>query len=382
MGRSRTRLLALLVTLGAVGLVCGCRARTPFELRIGLILPMTGSLQSLATNSLGGARLAVDQLEKAGGLTIDGRPCAVVLIARDAETSPEMAVAAAQELINKENVSAIIAPPLSGQAIPVMQLTSRAGVPAIVHVATNPDVTKGTTDVIRMCFVDVFQGAVLARFACGKLGARRAAVLYDETSPFPRDIARVFRTQFQASGGELVAVESFTTGELDFRRALGRIAISRPDVLFLPNYRADLLQIGPQIREIGLTVQILGCDTMRFATPEDTRLYDGAYVTAHFVPDSPEAASRGFSDAYRRAYGSTPIDSAALAYDAINLLIQVARQQRSVEPKAIAKGLAAIREYQGVTGTMRWDGSPDPAKSVVVAVIREGELAFETQVDP
>jgi len=373
---------ALALALGLATALSGCGARPGPELRIGLILPMSGSLQSLAGFAMEGARLAVAELESAGGLVIGGRACPVVLITRDAQSSPELAVAAAQELINTADVSAIVGPPLSAQAIPVAQLASRAGVPMVVQLATHPDVTRGTTGVLRICFVDTFQGTALARYARESLGATRAAVLYDATSPLPRDITGVFVRQFEGSGGKPVAIESFTTGQEDLRAALGRIAASAPEVLFLPNYRADLLQIAPQIRELGLSAQILGCDTMRFATPEDARSFEGAYVTAHFVSDSPEPAAQAFFEAYKREYRRTPEDSAALTYDAINLLVQVARSQRSVDPKAIATGLAAIREFRGVTGTMRFDGSPDPTKSVVIAVFRNGVPTFRAQVNP
>lgn len=378
--RNRLPLPALLLALATA--LAGCRPAPHLDLRVGIVLPMSGSLQSLAAFAMEGARLAVSQLEAAGGLTIGGRPCRVVLLTRDAQTSPELAVAAAQELINKEGVSAVIGPPISAQAIPVAQLAARSGVPMVFQFATHPAVTQGTTKVIRICFVDTFQGMVLARFARESLGARRGAVLYDDTNPLSRTIAEVFGERFQSGGGQIVASVPFTAGDLDHRAALRLIAEARADVLFLPNYRTDLLVIGPQLREMGIGAQILGSDTMRFATPEDARLYDGAYATAHFAGDSPVRESRAFAEAFRRAYGRTPGDGAALTYDAVNLLVQVARTERSVEPADLALGISRVREFRGVTGTMVFSGSADPVKSVVIARITDGVLVYHAQVDP
>jgi branched-chain amino acid transport system substrate-binding protein len=379
----KNRLVASAAALLALASsLVGCRPNSPTELRIGIVLPMSGSLQSLAGFAMEGARLAVSQLEAAGGLTVGDRLCRVVLLTRDAETSPELAVAAAQELINKESVSAIIGPPISSQAIPVAQLAARTGVPMVFQFATHPEVTRGTTNVIRICFVDTFQGTVLARFAWEGLGARRAAILYDDTSPLPKTIAGVFRDQFEGQGGQIVAYVPFTAGDTDHRASLRRVAESRADVLFLPDYRADLLVIGPQLREVGIEAQILGCDTMRFATPADAQLFDGAFVTAHFAGDSPARESRDFAEAFRSAYNRTPSDGAALTYDAVNLLIQVARSERSVEPGAVARGISRISEFRGATGTMLFAGSADPVKSVVIARITDGNLVFHAQVDP
>ena len=366
----------------ALLVLCGCARPVLRELRVGLIYPMTGVLQSLSVNAREGAQLALDDLERNGGLVIGGVRHAVTLIERDGQVSPEAAMAAAKDLINRENVAVIIGPPLSSQAIPLGRLATSTGVPLVTQVATHPDVTRGTRNVWRVCFVDSFQGSVAARFALETLGARKAAILYDMTSPFPRDMAVVFRSSFESGGGVVVAAERFATGEVDFEGSLARIRDSGAEVLLLPNYQDDLIRIGEQIRAMGLTLSVLGSDAMRFDTPEDAALYEGAYVTAHFAPDSPAPATREFMARYRAAFGRDPADAGPLTYDALNLVIQAARAEAGVDAKAIARGLGNVAVYEGVTGTMRFDGSPDPRKSVVIALYRDGRLTWQRQVDP
>ncbi|OHD20563.1 MAG: hypothetical protein A2064_12710 [Spirochaetes bacterium GWB1_66_5] len=371
--------LALLLLPAALA---GCRRPPAAELRVGLVVPLSGSLQDAGISCREGAELAVKELNDAGGLLVEDRRYRVQLLIGDTQDSPERALSAAQELINRDNVAALIGPPYSSQAIPVARLAERSGIPMIVQLATNPEVTAGTSCVFRVCFTDGFQGRVMALFARDRLGARRAAILYDVANPFSRDIADIFTATFTDAGGRVVAREGYPTGQPDYLPELARIRAADPEVLFLPGLPPDLRRQLAQIRSLGLTVQVLGGDTMYFRNPADLPLVEGAYFSTHFSSEMPGEAVRAFNRMHQRAYRRLPTPAGALTYDAFRLLFSVIRSQGDASPAGICAGLRKLHSFEGVTGTMIFAGSPDPAKSVVIIHARDRQYRFHARIDP
>ncbi len=380
--RLRRRALPALTLMGILAVLPACPrgAEEEAELRVGLIAPLTGSLRDLGASCLEGAELAVSEVNHRGGVPVRGRGRRLVLVVKDSQARPEAAVAAAQELINREGVAAIIGPYLSSLAIPAGRMADRAGIPMITPISTHPGVTEGTHCVLRACFTDLVQGAVMARFAYRELHARRAAVLYDVAGDFNRTIADIFRREFVAAGGAVVATETYATGEDDFRPLLKRIQQAAPQVLFLPNYTQDLLAQAAQLRELEMSVQLLGCDTMGFRNRERFRQVEGAYFSTHFSAEAPAGRVREFTAAYQAAYRRAPTSAAALTYDSFGLLVEAVRAQDSLEPRSICAGLRGIRTFEGVTGRFSYDGSPDPRKSTVIIHVEDGRPRFYARV--
>jgi branched-chain amino acid transport system substrate-binding protein len=345
---------------------------------------MTGPLKDYGTVNLEAADMAVAEVNRDGGLLVHGTRHRVVLVVRDGQNRAEPAMSAAQELFNRENVGALIGPSLSGQALPVARLADKAGIPMITQIATNPEVTRGTRYVFRTCCTDDFQGGAMARFAYDELGSRRAAVLYDVASVYGRGIAGFFRQEFAGRGGRVVAAETYTTGATDFRDALRRIARACPDVILLPNYPDEIGRQMQQIHEVGITARVLGSDTMDFWNWDGRSLQamEGSFFSAHFSPDAPSSRAAIFCSAYRAAYRHFPKQGAALTYDAFALLFAAARSSAGISPADIRDGLAAIRGFEGVTGIMSFNGSPDPRKSVVIMGVHGGEPRFVRRIDP
>lgn len=384
MRSSSHRRAARLVLPAVVLLALSCCARHGQgpELRIGFIVPLTGPYGPLGDSHLEGAQLAVDDVDSVGGLVLKGRRCKVTLVVKDSSNTPERAVAAAQELISRDNVSAIVGPIMSSQAIPVAHLADRAGVPIVVQIATNPDVTRGTRTVFRVCATDDFQGRAMARFAFGRLGVRRVALLFDVASAYNSGIARIFAQETSSLGGRVVAEETYTTGARDFRTQLARIKAARPDALFLPNYSVEILTQVTQMQEVGLKVPILGADAMSFTEPRYDAAIEGAWYCVHFSPDRPGDQAVEFMTRYQKRYSHAPNQAGALSYDAVSLLFDAARARGSVEARDIADGLRSIGRFDGVTGAMSFEGSPDPRKGVVVVRMEKGSPRFEARVDP
>ncbi len=351
-------------------------------LRIGLLNPQTGSLIDTGISCMEGARLAVDELNAHGGLPVGERRCRVELLIADSQDTPESAVSAALDLVNRRDVAVIIGPPFSSQAIPVARLAERAGVPMITQFSTNAEVTRGMRWVYRVCYTDEFQGNAMARFARANLHARRAAMLYDKVNPFTRDVAGIFRITFVGSGGLMVADESYTTGQGDFEGALRRIKAAGPDVLFLPGLSPDLRIQLPRITALGITATILGCDSMFFRDSRDVRLAEGGYLSSHFSPDVPSLRVAVFDGIYQAAYRRNPTPGAALTYDAFDLLAHVVREGGSIDPARIRDGLAKLGRFEGVTGTMVFEGRADPIKSAVIVRARGGRFHYAAIVAP
>jgi branched-chain amino acid transport system substrate-binding protein len=360
---------------------CGGRA-AHLELRIGFLFPKSGPFAPYALPLLRGARLAVTEANRDGDIVLKGRRYTVVLVEKDSGNGPEPALAAAQELINRDGAAAIVGPVLSGQAIPVARLADRAGIPMVVQLATNPEVTRGTRSVFRVCYTDDFQGQAMARFALEKLRARRAAILYNVADEYSSGIAGIFSREIAARGGRVVASETYTTGAADFRPQLSRIKAAHPDMIFLPNYSNEIRPQVGQIHELAMNVPIVGGDGMGYSNPEYMAAIEGAWYAAHFSAESPGPKAAKFLASYREAYAHEPDQIAALSYDAVSLLVEAARARRSAEPAEIIEALRGLDVFEGVTGTMIFRGSPDPRMGVVVVRVKDGNPRFEARIEP
>ncbi len=341
--------------VGILLISCSRNSKNEPELRVGFIIPETGKMGSLGTSMLEGAKLAIEEENKDGGIGVEGKKYKVIMIIKDSQDRPEFAVNAAHELINQENVSAIVGPSISSQAIPVAKVSSKALVPMITPIATHPDVTKHTRCVFRACFTDDFQGMGMARIAREELGAQRAAVLFDIASAYNRGLAEVFKQSFEELGGKVVAFETYITREDNFIDQLIRIRSNKPDILFLPNYVYEIILQIEQVKELGIKTQIIGSDTMSSRNPEDISVIEGAFFSTHYSNDIPSEKVKRFVDAYQRGYGRMPAIAGALTYDAFGLLFQAVRDQHSIEPQVICKGLSEIERYEGVSGIIGFD---------------------------
>ncbi len=369
-----TALIALFLLLVTVG--CGAKQAQPVEIRIGVIAPISGSIPTVGESTVNAAQMVADQINSQGGLEVGGKKYPITLIIQDGKDNQEASVAAAMELINRQNVVAIIGPQASRNAIPVSRVAENAHIPMISPWSTNPETTKGKLYVFRAAFIDPFQGQVMARFAFEEFGATKAAVLYDIASAYNKGIAEIFKQAFEDAGGEVVAFESYTTGETDFAAQLQRIHESGAQVLFLPNYENEVPLQAQQARQIGLDIPLIGSDAWGTIAPEDRAILEGSFFSTHYAADIAEEPALSFIEQYRQRYGQTPDDVAALTYDAFGLLFQAIQNAASIDPEDIRAGLAAIESYNGVTGQMQFRGSGDPVKSAVILQVRNGEFVF------
>ncbi len=375
--RTRIRVacnIVLMLAAGAAG--AACRAAPPVEeefIRIGLIAELTGDFALDGERLRAGAELAVKEINDRGGVPIGEARRRIELITEDSQDSPDLAVDAARKLVYQDNVVALIGLSLTRTALPVGTLGENVGVPVISIGSSHPALTDGKRYVFRMPSTDSVQACIVAEFAASDLEAETAAVLYDVASPYSTSVASVFKQEFEAAGGRIVAFETFTTGEIDYRRQFGRIRDAEPDVIFLPIYRNEVRRQVEQARRLGLDAVFLGTDSWEgVELPASER----AFFSYHWHRDTPREETQRFAAAYLAAYDVPASGPSGLAYDAMRLVLSAIEQQGRSDPESIRRGLADMTHFEGVSGSLTYGDTGDPIRDAVILSIEGGATRF------
>lgn len=380
----------VLLTVGCFSALSGCKDGNP-SIPIGLNVELTGEMPAVGKSSKNAADLYIDQINANGGLRVGDETLPVRLLVGDNGAKAEQAAAVAQRLISQDGVLAMVGPNASACAIPASEIAESLRCVMISPWSTNPKTTLDASSganknyVFRACFTDLFQARVLAKFVLNDLGAKAAACLFDVASEAPNGQANQFKKVFEENGGRMTAFETFTTGDRDFSAQLTKIKASNPEVIFLPTYYNDVALIIGQARRLGINAQFVGSDA--WSSPEIIKLggpsVDGSYFCNHYSSEIATPAAQKFMADYEARFGQKPDDVAALTYDTFGLLGKAIEQAGTIDREAVRKALSNIAEYEGVTGTMRFEpGSGDPVKSAVILQIRDGAFAWVTNAKP
>jgi branched-chain amino acid transport system substrate-binding protein len=365
-------------------LLGGCAPKETNDIRIGVNAEITGSKPTVGDSCKKAAELLAAQVNAAGGLKVGDKKYPITLFIEDNEDKPESAAAVAKKLISQDNVLAIIGPNASGNAIPAARICEDAKVIMITPWSTNPKTTEHMKYVFRACFLDDFQGEVMAKFARDNMKAKTAAVLYDMASEYNKGIAEFFKKSFEKMGGQVVGFESYTKDDKDFSSQLTKIKAANPDVLFLPNYYNEVPLQAQQARRLGITAPLIGSDS--WGSSELLTLggkdLEGAFFSSHYAPDIATPKAQEFIKAFETKYGKKPDDVAALTYDSGQLLLAAITKSKSLDRQKVRDALATISEFEGVTGTMKFSGTGDPVKSAVIIQIKDGKFKYFTSVSP
>jgi branched-chain amino acid transport system substrate-binding protein len=377
----------LIVILIVSVLIIGCgrqpnsneRDRTP--IKIGFFGDLSGPTFNFGQSAKNGMLMAADQINQAGG--INGRPIDVVI--DDDHGSPEQAAELTGKLINQDHVVSIIAAGTSGNSRAAAPKAQAAHIPMISPSSTDPAVTQVGEYIFRACFVDAFQGEVMARFAAQTLGAKKAAILFDFNSPYGRGLTEFFELSFAKLGGQIVAKPSYMQGDTDFKGQLSTIQVNEPDVIYIPGYYNDVAVIAKQARAAGLKQPLLGADG--WDAPELWPLAGDAlnisYITTHYSADDPSPAIQTFVHEYKQRYGNLVPDAhAALAYDATRVLANAIERAGSTEPAKIRDALAATKDFPGVTGVIGMDSERNAVKPAVVLKLQDGSNIYQETLQP
>lgn len=362
-------------------------------IKVGFNIPLTGDIPKVGECSKYAAEIRIAEINGAGGLKVGDKTYKLQFIYEDNESKAESATATALKLITQDQVLAIIGPQSSKQAIPAGEVCNTFKTPMISPWSTNPKTTENRPYVFRACFLDPFQGPVVAKFAGEEFKAKKAAVLYDIASDYPKGLAEFFKEAFEKINGpgSVVAFETFTTKDKDFSAQLTKIVKSGADVLFTPQYYDEVPLIVKQARELGWNKPILGSDS--WGSAELMNLCGdgckGYYFSTHYAAAGAKGATKEFIDKYTKKYNYVPDDVAALTWDAINLLCEAIKNTGGLsgnldkDRDAIKDKLTQIKDFDGITGKMTFSPGGNPTKcAVIVKISDKGEFEFFKSVCP
>lgn len=325
--------------------------------------------------------MAADELNQAGG--INGQRLDIVI--EDDKGSPELSAQITGKLIHQYQVAAIIGAGASGNSLAAAPNAQSAKVPLIAPSSTNPAVTKVGDYIFRACFIDAFQGEVMARFAANTLKAKNAAIMLDYNSPYSRDLTEFFELSFAKLNGHIVVKQSYSQGDADYRGQLAAIKAAAPDVIYIPGYYGDVALIAKQARQLGITQPLLGADG--WDAPELWELggdtLNGCYISNHYSVDDPSDNIQTFVRNYRMRYGNLAPDAhAALAYDALRFLVDAIRRAGSTEPTNIRDALAGTKNFVGVTGVINMDAGRNAVKPAVILKLQDRSYIYQETIQP
>jgi branched-chain amino acid transport system substrate-binding protein len=361
--------------------------------KVGINAPITGDIPKVGEGTKYAAKMWLEDINKAGGIMVGGKMYPVELVIEDNEAKAESAVKANTKMITEDEVLVIVGPQSSKQAVPAGDVANNYETPMITPWSTNPDSTKDRPYVFRGCFLDPFQGPVLANFITEEFGFTKAAVLYDVASDYPKGLAEFFKMAWEKihGAGSVVAYESFTTKDADFSSQLSKITQSGAQVLFTPQYYNEVALIVQQAHELGWTGPIVGSDSWGSAETVTLCGKDcyGLFFSSHYAAAGAKGATKEFIDRYEKTYGYTPDDVAALTWDSLRLVQQAIENSGKVtgkikkDRKAVRDALAQIKNFKGITGDMTFTEEGDPIKcAVIVKISDKGEYEFYKSVCP
>lgn len=350
-------------------------------IKIGVFEPVTGA-------NAGGGALEVEGVKLANKLYPEVLGKKVELVIADNKSDKVEAASAAARLIEKEKVVAIIGSWGSSLSMAAGDIVKNAKVPAVGASCTNPLVTLNNDYYFRVCFIDPFQGTVMANYAFNKLGAKKAAIIQEVSNDYSVGLAKFFVDAFKELTGDdncIVATSNYNTGDQDFTAQLTNIKAANPEVIFAPGNFTESALLISQAKQLGINVPIIGGDT--WETPEfidiGKQAVEGAVFSTFFATEKPiTKESEVFLEEYRKEYNKEPAAVTALGYDAYILILDAIKKANSTDPIAIRDEIAKTKDFMGAAGVITLDENGDAVKDAVIKVVKDGKFTYMDTVKP
>jgi branched-chain amino acid transport system substrate-binding protein len=356
----------------------GLAAQDP--IKIGEFASLTGKEATYGQTVHKGTVLAIEEINAGGGLL--GRP--LELITEDDQSKAGESATVVKKLISRDKVVAVLGELTSGRTLEAAPICQASKIPLISPGATNVTVTAKGNYIFRVCFIDDFQGTVMATFAADSLKLRRVAILSSASSAQSVGLAKYFRERFTAAGGIIPAEQKYGEGDKDFRAQLTAIKAADVDGIFVPGYYTEAALISKQARDLGLTVPLLGIDGWEsselIALGGDA--VEGAYFSTHYSAENRAAGVVAFNERFRQRWGHDSDALSALAYDAAMVLADGIRRAGTTEGPKLRDALAVTKDFVGATGVITFDAQRNPTKSAVVLTVKNGKFTFLQAINP
>lgn len=347
---------------------------------LGEVGSLTGSEAAFGISTRNGIELALEEVNRSGG--VKGKKVAVRVY--DDQSKPEEAASAATRLITQDKVVAILGEVASSNSLAMAPKAQAAKVPMVSPSSTNPKVTEVGDYIFRVCFIDPFQGYVMARYAHDNLKVSKVAILTDKKSAYSEGLTDVFQKKFTEMGGRIVGVEAYSKGDTDFRAQLTNVKKLKSEALYIPGYYQDVALIAEQARELGLKMTMMGGDGW-----DSDKLFElggkaveGSYVSNHYSADDPSPRVQDFIKKYQAKFGAVPDSLAALGYDAAQVVIDALKRAPDATGPALRDAIAQTKDFPGVAGNITLDDKRNPMKPAVVLKIEGGKFKYVDTVAP
>jgi branched-chain amino acid transport system substrate-binding protein len=352
-------------------------------IKVGQFASLTGSEAGFGRSSDNGTKLGVEQINAAGGVL--GKK--IELITEDDQSKDGESATAVKKLISRDRVVAILGEVASIRSLEAAPICQEFKIPQISPSSTNPKVTQIGDYIFRVCFIDPFQGTVMANFAINTLKVKRVALMTDVGSTYSVGLAEYFKKAFTTNGaGEIVAEQKFTKDDKDFRAQLTAIKALNPEAIFVPGYYGQVTLIALQARELGITVPLFGGDGWEapelIQGPGAAQALDGCYFSTHFSPDQDAPKIKQFVADYQKEFGAVPDAMAALGYDSVLALVDAIKRANSTDGAKIRDALATLKDLDGVTGMTTLDADRNAQKPAVIIEIKDGKFVYKETVNP
>ncbi len=379
----KRKLLLVMSVLALILTSCGTKdngTTDDSKVKIGVVTPQTGPVSIYGKANENGIRLATKEINENGG--ISGREIELVVMDDKGEITDAVT---SFNLLMEENVDVVIGAFTSKPSLALAETAKNYEIPVITPGGTQEDITLGKPNVFRQTFTNSYQGSLLAIHAKDNLNAKTAAILKNNSDDYSTGIAKSFTDKANELGIEIVADESYSINDNDFKAQLTSIKAKNPDVLLIPDYYEKLSLIITQTKEIGLDSVLVGPDGWAgVLTALDKSSYDaieGSYYNDHFAIDDDAEIVKNFVENYRTEYNEDPISPSALGYDSVYLVKQAIENAGSLDKKVVTDSIKNI-EFTGVTGSFKFDENNNPVKSSSMIEITNGEYKFSTEVKP
>lgn len=369
----------LVATLLCLPFLSAC-TKNADEIRIGEYGSLTGNDATFGISTNKGIRMALDEANEKGG--IKGKK--IKLITLDDQGKNEEAAQAVMRLITQEKVVAVLGEVASSRSKAAAPIAQENKIPMITPSSTNPDVTKIGDYIFRVCFIDPFQGYVMAKFATENLKVKKAAILRDVKNDYSVGLADVFAAEFKKMGGEIVADLSYQANDVDFKAQLTQIRSKQPEAIFVPGYYTEVGLIAKQARDLGIKAPLLGGDGW-----DSTKLSEigkeainGSYFSNHYTNESTDPMVQDFIKRFQAKYNEVPDGLSAMGYDAARVLVAAMERAADLNPTSIRDEIAKTKDFPGVTGKITLNEERNAVKSAVVVQVQGTTNKYVTTITP
>ena len=359
---------------------CTKKAEDKNIIKVGEFGSMTGSEATFGISTHNGIMLAVTDANAAGG--VKGKQIKVISV--DDQSKAEEAATAITKLITQDKVIAVLGEVASSNSLAAAPIAQRHGIPMVSPSSTNPKVTQVGDYIFRTCFIDPFQGSVMAIFASKTLKAKNVAILRDVKSDYSVGLSEYFKKTFEGLGGKVLIDVSYVGGDKDFKSQLTAIRAKKVDAIFVPGYYNSVGLIGRQARELGIKAPLLGGDgwDSEDLTKVAGNALDNSYFSNHMSTESKDPLIVDFVEKYRKSFGKEPDGLAAMGYEAAVILIDAMKRTTNLTSKEIRDALAQTKNFRTLTGEISINENRDAVKSAVVLVVRDKKFKYVETVKP